>query len=340
MGLTSRASRAGASAGVGLSALLLVTLIGGVLLGAEPVSLGRAIQDPESLDRTILVGVRLPRVALAALAGGGLSAVGAAFQALLRNPLAEPYVLGVSGGAALGATIAIALGLGAGSLLGAALIPAAALLGGVAATALVYGVAKESRAAGAGATILLAGVMVNAIAAALITFLKTLVSPSRAQQLLRWLTGFIDLPTPLGLAAVTAYVGLGVGVLLANAARLNLLALGDETAGTLGLDVRGLSRRVFIACSCVVGGIVSVTGLIGFVGLVVPHVLRRWVGPDHRRVLPYSLLLGAAALVACDLVSRVMFRWVGTEPPVGAVTALLGGPAFLVLLRRSAREGL
>jgi iron complex transport system permease protein len=327
----------GKIAGVSLCALLLLAMVGGVVLGAEPVSLGRALSDPSSLDRTILIAVRLPRIALAALSGAGLAAVGAAFQALLRNPLAEPYVLGVSGGAALGATLAIALGLGAGTLLGAALIPAAAFMGGGAATALVYGVARDARSGGGGATILLAGVMVNAIAAALITFLKTLVSPSRAQQLLRWLTGFIDLPTPLGLLAVALYVGLGAAVLMADCARLNLLSLGDETAETLGVDVRSLERRVFFACSCVVGGIVSVTGLIGFVGLVVPHVLRRVVGPDHRRLLPFSLLLGAVMLVTCDLASRLMFRWVGTEPPVGAVTALLGGPAFLMLLRRSGR---
>src|SRR5262249_21892508 len=144
--------------------------------------------------------------------------VGAAFQALLRNPLAEPYVLGVSGGAALGATLAIALGLGVSTLLGAALIPAAALLGGLSATAVVYAIAKDARTESSGATILLAGVMVNAIAAALITFLKTLVSPSRAQQLLRWLTGFIDLPTPLGLASVAVYVVLGAGALMADSA--------------------------------------------------------------------------------------------------------------------------
>jgi iron complex transport system permease protein len=322
-----------------LAALLIATIVFGVLFGAEPVSLVRAAVDPESLDRTILVSVRLPRVALAALSGGGLSAVGVAFQALLRNPLAEPYVLGVSGGAALGASSAIALGLGAGTLLGAALIPVFSFAGGAAATILVYGVAREARSGASGTTILLAGVMVNAIAAALITFLKTLVSPSRAQQLLRWLTGFIDLPTPLGLGAVALYVVLGSSLLVADAARLNLLALGDETAATLGLDVRRLERRVFFASSCVVGAIVSVTGLIGFVGLVVPHVLRRLIGPDHRKVLPFSLLLGASMLVGCDLASRMAFRWLGTEPPVGAVTALFGGPAFLWLLRRSGRAG-
>jgi iron complex transport system permease protein len=308
-----------------------------VLFGAEPVSAARAIADPTSLDRAILVDVRLPRVVLAAIAGGGLAAVGAAFQALLRNPLAEPYVLGVSGGAALGATTAIALGLGASTLLGAALIPAAAFLGGLGATLVVYGVARDARAGSAGTSILLAGVMVNAIASALITAQKTLVSPSRAQQLLRWLTGFIDLPSPLALVLVAVYVAVGIAVLLADAGRLNLLALGDETAETLGVDVRALERRIFLAASGVVGAIVSVTGLIGFVGLVVPHVVRRLGGPDHRRVLPFSILLGASALVLCDLAARLVFRWAGTEPPVGAVTALIGGPAFLVLLRRSAR---
>src|SRR5262245_14835266 len=329
----------GRSAGAALAAVLLSVLVCGILLGAEPVSLERALSDPSSLDRTILVNVRLPRVLLAALSGGGLSLVGAAFQALLRNPLAEPYVLGVSGGAALGATSAIALGLGAGTLAGAALVPAAAFAGGLCATLLVYGIARDARAGGGGATILLAGVMVNALAAALITFMKTLVSPSRAAQLLRWLTGFIDLPTPMGLGVVAVYVVLGASVVFWDAARLNLLALGDETAGTLGLDVQGLSRRVFFASSCVVGAIVSVTGLIGFVGLVVPHVVRWWVGPDHRRVLPLSWMLGGAILVGCDLLSRVGFRLLGTEAPVGSVTALFGGPAFLWLLRRSARHG-
>jgi iron complex transport system permease protein len=323
-------------AALAVLALIAIAAVA-VAWGAEPVSIARALADPASLDRTILLDVRLPRVALAALAGGGLALVGAAFQALLRNPLADPYVLGVSGGAALGATLAIALGLSAAGLVGAALVPGAALLGGLGATFLVYGVARDARAGASGTSILLAGVMVNAVAAALITFLKSFVPPSRAQQLLRWLTGFIDLPTPLGLAGVALYVAGGAAVLLRDAARMNLLALGDETAGTLGLDVRALERRVFLASSCVVGAIVSVTGLIGFVGLVVPHALRRLAGPDHRTLLPLSLASGAALLVACDLVSRVSFRWLATEPPVGAVTALIGGPVFLAMLRRSGR---
>lgn len=333
-----RTRRAGRSRELFAAAALVfaITLVAAVLLGTEPVSLGRALEGP-GLDRTLLVDVRLPRVTLAAVAGGGLAAVGAAFQALLRNPLAEPFVLGVSGGAALGAVLAIALGLGAATALGAALLPAAALAGGLGATLLVYAVARGAPGGSAGASILLAGIMVNAIASALITFLKTLVPPSLAQQLLRWLVGFVDLPSPAALAAVALYVAGGCAVLLADAAKLNLLALGDESAEALGVDVRALTRRVFFACSCVVGAIVSLTGLIGFVGLLVPHALRRVSGPDHRLLLPLSLLWGAALVCACDLGSRLLFRWLGTEPPVGAVTALLGGPVFLWMLRREAR---
>jgi iron complex transport system permease protein len=324
-----RAGWLGASA-----ALLAASLVAAVLLGSEPVSLSRVLEGP-SLDRTIVLSVRAPRVALAALAGAGLAAVGAAFQALLRNPLAEPFVLGVSGGAAVGATTAIALGLGTSTALGAALIPGAALAGGLAATWLVYAVARGAGAGSSGTSILLAGVMVNSIAAALVTFLKALVSPSRAQQLLRWLVGYVDLPTGVALGAAAIYVAAGVTVLLMDAGRLNLLSLGDEQAATLGVDVRRLERRLFFASSCVVGAIVSLTGLIGFVGLVVPHALRRLVGPDHRLLLPASLLTGASALVVCDLFSRLSFRLLAVEPPVGAVTAIVGGPIFLALLRRT-----
>ncbi len=319
----------------GLSCLA-AALVVATLWGAEPTSLARAIAD-DGLDRTILLRVRLPRVLLAAVCGGGLGVVGGAFQALMRNPLAEPYVLGVSGGAALGATAVIALGLVTVTVLGAALVPLAALAGGLGATALVYAVARRAPRGPAGASILLAGVMVNSIAAALITFAKTLVPPSRAQQLLRWLVGFIELPTAAALVAVSGYVLLGCALVFRDSGRLNLLALGEESAQTLGVDVAALERRVLVASSCVVGAIVSLTGLIGFVGLVVPHAVRRFVGPDHRRLLPVAFVAGAAMLVLCDLGARLAFVLLGTEPPVGAVTALIGGPTFLVMLARSSR---
>jgi iron complex transport system permease protein len=324
----------------GALALLVAILVSvsalGVLFGTEPASLSRALADPNSIDREFLFVVRPPRVALAALAGGGLALVGAVFQALLRNPLAEPYVLGVSGGAAFGATTAIALGLGASTILGAALVPAAAFAGGVLATFLVYVIVRDEAGGSSGTTILLAGVMVNSIAAALITFMKSLVTPSRAQELLRWLTGFVDLPTAPALGFLALYTLVGGAFLIRDAARFNLLALGDDPAFALGLDVTALERRAFLACSFIVGAIVSVTGLIGFVGLVVPHALRRILGPDHRLLLPASLLGGATMLVASDLAARLSFRVMQQgELPVGAVTALVGGPVFLAMLRRS-----
>jgi len=316
------------------SLLLVIAVALAASFGTESVSWARALSDVDSVDYAILFDVRLPRIALSGLAGAGLAAVGVAFQALLRNPLAEPYVLGVSGGAALGATIVIALGLPLTAAWATAVVPASAMIGGLAATALVYAIARAGE--GSATSMLLAGVIVNAIASALITFIKTLVSAAKAQDLLFWLMGFIDVPSRTTLLVVSVYVFIGCGVLVADAGRLNLLSLGDEPAQHLGVDVRKLERRVYIAASLVVGAIVSATGLIGFVGLVVPHALRRVLGPDHRVLLPTSLVVGATTLVLCDLLARAAFRWIGTEPPVGAVTALVGGPLFLVLLRRRA----
>lgn len=313
--------------------VLAFAIVLGVSFGTEPVSLVRAMTDGGSLDHAIVFDVRLPRVLLGAIAGAGLSIVGVSLQALLRNPLAEPYVLGVSGGSAAGATLAILLGVSGATSLGASVVPLFALAGGMGATALVHTLASaapDSR----GASILLAGIVVNAIASAAITFVKTLVTQSKAQELLFWLTGFLDVPSRASLVAMTVYVALGATVLLRDAARLNVLSLGDDAAEHLGISVRGVERRTYLASALVVGAIVSVTGLIGFVGLLVPHALRRIVGPDARLLMPASLGLGGAALVLCDLVSRAAFRFLHTEPPVGAVTALIGGTLFLLLLRR------
>jgi iron complex transport system permease protein len=315
-------------------ALLVVGLACAVLFGSDAVSLGDAIAG-RGHARAILFEVRLPQAVLAMVAGAGLAASGTAFQALMRNPLAEPYVLGVSGGAALGATTIIALGIPVASRFGATLTPLAAFAGGLGATALVYFIARSAPGGPSGAAMLLAGVMINSICAALITFGKLVVPPSRANNMLRWLVGFVDLPPPSALITMTIYVAIGCALLLRDAAELNLLALGDESAEALGVPVRALERRVLFASSLTVGAIVSMTGLIGFVGLVVPHALRRLLGPDHRRLLPLSCVAGAVMLLLCDLVSRLAFGWFDTKLPVGAVTALIGGPAFLYLLARA-----
>jgi iron complex transport system permease protein len=324
-------ARSGAIA-VGICALALgVSFVLGISFGSGTATLAD-LWGVGARAHDIIVGYRLPRVLLGVVAGAGLGAVGAAFQTVLRNPLAEPYVLGVSGGSAVGATVAIAFGVRGLGLFGAAAVPAAAFLGGVSATIAVWSL---MRAAGAtGPSILLAGVVVNAIASACVTLIESLVAPDKVQSLLWWLMGSLDVPSWGQLAFVTAYVAFGLAVLTMDAARMNLLSLGDEPAASLGVNVRRLERRTFFACAAVVGAVVSVTGLIGFVGLVVPQAVRRVLGPDLRIVLPASALVGGSVLVACDLLVRVASPRVHTELPVGALTALLGGPVFLVLLRR------
>lgn len=326
------------SAGViaGCAVALLVAMVLGVAFGTDSISLARAFGDSTSLDHYIVFDVRLPRVLLAAIAGAGLSIVGVALQSLLRNPLAEPFVLGVSGGAALGATIAIHVGLSTTTLLGTSLVPLGALAGGLGATALVHALAAAAGGARS-TTVLLAGVIVNAIASSAITTVKTVVEPVKAQELLYWLVGNLERPMSAGsIAVLAAYVVVGSAVLLADAARLNVLSLGDDAAEHLGIRVRIVELRTLVASAVVVGAIVSATGLIGFVGLFVPHILRRVLGSDARVLMPASLVLGAAALVLCDSISRGAFRAFDRELPVGVITALLGGPLFLVLLKRRA----
>jgi iron complex transport system permease protein len=323
---------------IGVCALaLLLAVASGVAFGRGSATLGDLLRGRPPA-REIIVGIRLPRVLLGAVTGAGLAAVGAAFQTVLRNPLAEPYVLGVSGGAALGATIAIALGASSLGLFGAAGVPVAAFVGGLAATVFVWSLVRAGRAGGS--SILLAGFVVNSIAGACITLIEALAQPGTVQSLVWWLMGNLDVPSWEQLAFVSGYVACGLGVIVVDAGRMNLLSLGDEPAASLGVDVRALERRTFFACAAVVGAVVSVTGLIGFVGLVVPQAVRRVLGPDLRVVLPASALAGGAMLVASDLVVRVAARIVHTEIPVGAVTALVGGPVFLVLLGRGfcARE--
>jgi iron complex transport system permease protein len=323
---------------IGSALALAVAIALGMSFGTDSVSLTRALFDASCRDHDIVFAVRLPRVLLGALAGAGLSIVGVALQALLRNPLAEPYVLGVSGGSALGATVAMATGFATGLVTGplanASIVPLAALAGGIGATAIVHAFATATSVEARGTSFLLAGIVVNAIASAAITFIKTLVAPAKAQELLFWLMGFLGVPSYTSLVLLAVYVAAGAGLLLTNAARLNVLSLGNDAAEHLGVRVRIVERRTLIASSLIVGAIVSATGMIGFVGLIVPHVLRRLVGADARVLMPASLFAGGAGLVVCDLACRAAFRWLHTEPPVGAVTALVGGPLFLLLLLR------
>ena len=317
-------------------ALALAGIAFALACGSEPVSLHAALFDAGSLDQRLLGSVRLPRVLLAVVIGAGLGASGAALQALLRNALAEPYVLGVSGGAAFAATVALLFGAGGAAVSIAPVTTIAAFAGGLAVTAALLPLLR--RFEGKSANVLLVGIVVNASASAFITFLKTVVSANKAQELLFWLTGFLTVPTWPALAVTAAFVLVGVAVLVADGRALDALGLGEASAHALGISVRGLASRTLVACSLITAAVVAVSGLIGFVGLLVPHGARLLGVRGTRATIVASALLGMAVMSTCDGASRLMFRLVHTEIPVGALTAMVGGPLFLVLLLRSGRR--
>jgi iron complex transport system permease protein len=312
-----------------LAAVVVVALACGLLFGSTPLSLSKALTDADSVDRALFLSLRLPRVLLGFVTGSGLALVGGVLQTTLRNPLADPFVLGVSGGAALFASIAMLLGLGASTSL---VLPLCALVGGMLASVLVLALVRDRSRSG---DLILAGIVVNSIAAGVITLLKTLAPAQKAQMLLFWLTGFLDVPDFSRLAVVVVYVAVGAAACLVLAPKLNLLSLGDASARSLGVNPERLFALALLACSLITGAVVSVTGLIGFVGLIVPHVVRAVLGADLRKNLVPTAMLGGATLVLCDALCRVLFRTLGTEPPVGVVTALLGGPGFLYILGRA-----
>ncbi len=318
----------------GRATAILTLLAGGAaaavllsaVVGEYPLALGRALRFPASVDATVLWRLRVPRAVLGALVGAALAASGSALQGLLKNPLADPFILGVSGGAALGATVALAVGLTA--LLGPSLF---AFLGSVAAMALVLAVGRSRRSPYAA---LLTGVVFNAFAAAAITCIKTLVSPDRVGEILYWLAGSLGYEAPRTLAGAAVLQLACLAVLWRQSGRLNLLSLGDEDAASLGVPVQRTRTIVLLAASLSVAGAVALSGLVGFVGLIVPHLLRLVLGPDQRLLVPASALAGAGFLVLSDLLTRLLFPLFHAELPVGVVTAVLGGPLFLFLLQR------
>jgi iron complex transport system permease protein len=298
-------------------------------LCAASLGLGLLFGSAERPTADIVLSIRLPRVVLGAFVGAGLATAGVLLQALLRNPLADPYVLGISGGAALGGVLALVLVGSAG--LGAGAVPICAFLGALGATGLLYAIAGPSSHAPAYG-LLLTGVVFNAFASSLIVFATALGDVSRMAGVFLWLIGSVRLVDSWMIAVVGVLLALGLGVGVFHSLALNVLSLGRETALHLGVDADRVQRRVLLATALMIGASVAVSGLVGFVGLVVPHLLRLLLGADHRVLLPASALLGAAFLVAADTLARTLFA--PLELPVGALTALVGGPVFLALLRR------
>lgn len=285
--------------------------------------------NPEDPYFDILTKVRLPRVILAACVGANLSSSGLAFQALLRNPLADPYILGVSGGAALGGVVMLVMGLPFQIVLGGS------FLAGMASLFLIYWIARVDGRLPVH-TLLLTGVIFNAFAFALVLLINSLVSLGQAHQILYLLMGSLEAHQPEMIFWMALVSMLGFIFLLANASRMNVVALGEESATQLGLDVEAYRRVLFFAASLMVGASVAVAGLIGFVGLFVPHILRLVLGSDHRLLIPASALGGGIFLILCDFLARTLF--VGndflTQLPVGVITALIGGPFFVYLLKK------
>jgi len=327
--MSRRLTRSAWIAGVAATAMAaVIAAVIGVSIGSVTVDFSAALAGPGNA-RTILVDLRLPRVALAALVGAALAVSGAALQPALRNPLASPEIIGVSGGAALAAVASLAL-LPVATLT-QNLVPILSFAGAAASMLLVYRLAHVRGRLDPYAQVLI-GVTFNTFAAALILLLHALVDLNRSHSIVFWMMGGVAIePYPV-IALVAVVVTIAAAGLLRDAHALNLLSLGDDTARNLGVDADAVRRRVFVASSMLVGAVVSLCGIITFAGLVVPHVLRRLLGSDNRLLLPASFFGGAAFLVSCDALAR----WVSApaELPVGAITALTGAPFFVYLLRR------
>ena len=294
-------------------------------------ALDRSVPFADNVDAQIFFVARLPRTLAGALVGAALAAAGVVFQGLLRNPLATPFTLGVSSGAALGAMLAITFGWSFAAL-GMPAVPLASLLGSLAAVAIVYLLARARHSGLSTNVLLLAGVTMNAFFSALILFVQYFADFAETYRTLRWLMGDLDVSGYEPLVTAMPLLAVSFAVFAWLARPLNLLSLGPESAEPRGIEVARAQRAAFLSGSLATGAAVSIAGPIGFVGIIVPHLVRLMVGADHRVVLPSSALFGAAFLVACDLLARTALSPI--ELPVGVVTALIGGPFFLWLLVR------
>ena len=328
-----------------LLALLALSVVGCALLGPVRLDFWQALQNMFSAnpDAEIFFRARLPRVLLGVAIGGGMAACGTVLQALLRNPLACPQMLGISGGASLGGILGLIffpnwlLSFGSGFLGEISWVPMAAFLGALLSMILIYRFALFHGRLHP-YHLLLSGVIFNSFIAAIIMFLNSIVDFYQAQGLLFWLMGSLSTRAYLTVAFIWAYIVLGFLWLWAKGLSLNLITMGEETAMQLGVEIGAVQRQIFVASSLMIGAMVSVSGMIGFVGLMIPHVMRLIVGSDHRLLLPASFLAGGIFLSWADTLARILLA--PAELPVGIITAFLGGPFFILLLHREGRKKL
>jgi len=320
-----------------MSLLLLCAMIMGLSIGSTEGGwrillnglFGTSSDAGDSVLTTIIWKIRLPRVILASLVGATLSLGGLVFQALLRNPLAEPYILGISGGAAIGAIVGILMGLS--RFPGVGLM---AFLGSILTLALIL-VMSSGRTILKKDSLLLSGVMVNAFCSAIIMFLVSMTQDSRLHNIIFWLMGNLSMSTErqiwiLAVMLIPCFI-----LLFWFSNTMNLLLLGRESAQAMGVNIKAVTVLLLVVSSFMVSGTVAHVGLLGFVGLVVPHLLRILLGPDHRVLVPACILGGGAFMVLCDLLARTLPDQ--GEMPAGVITAMIGAPLFIYLLKRSSR---
>lgn len=318
-----------------LSVFLAATGVVSIFIGTAHIAVSDIIQIlfsgeeelaiPLASLRTIVLQIRVPRIIMAAVVGAALSICGAVLQALLRNPLAEPYILGISSGAAVGAVGAILLGLGGMR----ALLPPVAFLGALATLVIVFAVAKV-RERIYSQTLLLAGVVTNAFFTAVVMFMVSITSDARIHGILFWLMGDFGFSSYAEVSIALPLAAGGFLVIFAHARPLNLIITGEDTALQMGVDVERVKKTLLICASLITAAAVSFTGIVGFTGLMVPHMVRMVIGSDHRLVLPASLLFGGAFMITADAIARSIIA--PAELPVGVITALCGAPFFIYLL--------
>ena len=306
------------------------------LTGSTAIDLRRvfswSIPFADNLDAQIFFVARLPRVLAGAMVGSALAASGVVFQALLRNPLATPFTLGVSAGAALGAMLALTFNVPSG-IAGVSAVPIASFAGALGAVGIVYALARAKHSGISTSVLLLAGVTLNSFFSALILFVQFLADYTQTFRTVRWLMGDLDVSSYAPLLAAVPPLALSFAAFAVLPKRMNLLSISDESAASRGVDVHRTQRLAFLSASLATGAAVSLGGPIGFIGIVIPHLVRLIVGADHRLVLPASAFGGAVFLVMCDTLSRTVLS--PLEVPVGVVTAIIGGPFFLWLLIRN-----
>ncbi len=324
----------------GLASLLLVAaILLGVMLGSVPVELRDILSlisdNGDSVSpttRTIILELRWPRVLLGFLVGAALSLAGCGFQGIMRNPLADPYIVGTSSGASLGATLAIILHLSS-PVAWLSPVPAYAFIGAMGAMLIVYSIASSGHGMPM-ETFLLAGVVVSSFTGAMVSFLMTLADRD-LHNVVIWLMGSLSQADSATVSLVLPYIAVGAVIMIAMAPALNIASMGEESAASLGLNVERLKLGVIAVGSLITAAAVSASGLIGFMGLFIPHIVRLLVGPDHRILLPVAALSGGAFLILADLAARLIVA--PRELPVGVLTSLIGAPFFFWLLRRHRR---